>query len=220
MDRRERGGSSQATLIAALAGLQASIWTALPGIVQSYDNIKQTVTVQPSIKAKAQNPDGSFEWITLPLLLDCPVYFPNGGGVTLTFPVAQYDECLVVFASRCIDLWWSRGGIQEQAEMRMHDLSDGFAFVGFTSAARHLGGLSTTKTQLRSNDGATYIELDPAGNTKMHASGNAEVSCAGNLTLSGANVNITGVLTINGTPYLTHHHSGVQTGGSNTGNVV
>ena len=29
--------------------------------------------------------------------------FPGGGGFALTFPVAAGDECLVVFASRCID---------------------------------------------------------------------------------------------------------------------
>ncbi|MGC8050122.1 Gp138 family membrane-puncturing spike protein, partial [Salmonella enterica] len=78
---------------------------------------------------------------------------------SMTFPVAQGDECLVVFASRCIDSWWQSGGIQEQAELRMHDLSDGFAILGFRSQPRALSNISTTSAQLRSDDGATFIDL-------------------------------------------------------------
>ena len=40
------------------------------------------------------------------------------------------------------------------------------------------------------------------------------------IVISGGNVTITGTLIINGTPYLSHVHSGVSTGGSDTGGVV
>jgi hypothetical protein len=40
------------------------------------------------------------------------------------------------------------------------------------------------------------------------------------IVLSGGNVEITGTLIINGTPFLSHHHGGVQSGGSNTGGVT
>ncbi|MFW8450019.1 Gp138 family membrane-puncturing spike protein, partial [Klebsiella pneumoniae] len=64
--------------------------------------------------------------VNLPLLVDVPVVFPRGGGCTLTFPVKPGDECLVIFADRCIDFWWQSGGIQEPVDERMHDLSDAF----------------------------------------------------------------------------------------------
>lgn len=160
MDRRERYSDPEEILRGALDNMQRGLWTALPGIVQSFDSAKMTVVVQPSIRARIGLPDGSEQSVALPLLLDCPVVFPCGGGFTLTFPIVSGDECVVVFASRCIDSWWQSGGVQEPAELRMHDLSDGFAFVGARSQPRVLDSISSTGAQLRSDDGATYIEVD------------------------------------------------------------
>ena len=104
-----------------------------------------------------------------------PVYFPSGGNCTLTFPVKPGDECLVVFASRCIDAWWQSGGVQDQAEMRMHDLSDGFVFVG-CARSRVLPSVNTGATELRSDDGSTFLRLDPASQkVKIVAPGGFEV---------------------------------------------
>ncbi|MDA4182121.1 translation initiation factor IF-2, partial [Escherichia coli] len=44
---------------------------------------------------------------------------------------------------------------------RMHDLSDGFCIVGPQSQARKISGINTSATQLRSDDGSTYFELNP-----------------------------------------------------------
>lgn len=115
-------------------------------------------------------PDGSTQSVNLPMLLDCPVGWQGGGGVTLTFPINPGDECLVVFASRCIDAWWALGGIQEQAELRMHDLSDGFAFVGVRSKPRSFA-VSTDAAQLRTDDGLAYVEVNPTTHgIKAHTS--------------------------------------------------
>lgn len=40
------------------------------------------------------------------------------------------------------------------------------------------------------------------------------------IVINSSGIGITGTLTINGEPYLAHEHSGVTTGGSNTGGVV
>jgi hypothetical protein len=96
-----------------------------------------------------------------PLLVDVPVVFPRGGGVTLTFPIKQGDECLVVFASRHIDGWWQTGQISPPGSARQFDLSDGFAFVGPFSQKTKISGYSTDAAQLRSNDGDAYIQLNP-----------------------------------------------------------
>lgn len=162
MDRRERGADAQTALLAALAGQQSTIWTAIPcKVTKDLDVDKRTVSCQPSVKSRVQAADGSFSWVQLPLLVDVVVYFPEGGGVTLTFPVKAGDECLVVLASRCIDSWWERGGVQEQPDLRMHDLSDGFAFVGVSSVPRVISDISSSRAQFRSNDGEAYVELDP-----------------------------------------------------------
>lgn len=133
--------------------------TTLPGIIESFDAAAMTAVVQPALKFQVRNEAGIWNWVTLPLLLDCPVHFPSGGGFTLTFPLAAGDEVLVHLAERCIDAWWQSGGVQPQAEFRMHDLSDGFVIPKVWSKPRALSGVSTTTTQLRSDDGSTYVEV-------------------------------------------------------------
>jgi phage baseplate assembly protein gpV len=161
MDPRERYDDPEEALRVAMDGLKSGLWTSMPGIVQSFSASAITATVQIAIKGVVHTPDGKAQFVNMPLLVDVPVHFPRGGGCTLTFPVAKGDECLVVFAARAIDGWWQSGGIQAPVEPRIHDLSDGFAFVGFFSQATKISGISTASTQLRSNDGATFIDLNP-----------------------------------------------------------
>lgn len=248
MKRIERSDNPELAFRQAFRGLQAEMWTALPGIVQSFDPAAQTCVVQPSIMMPIRGEDEKFVATVLPLLTDCPVHFPSGGNCTLTFPVKAGDECLVVFASRCIDSWWQSGGVQEQAARRMHDLSDGFAIVGFRSQPRTIPSISTSATQLRSDDGAAFFELDPASHKlRIVAPGGLEVvtplatfservtvtglfTFLGGLVgsaISGAAATITGTINFIGTLTSngkriddTHSHSGVQSGPSNSGPVV
>lgn len=189
MLQSERSADHEEALRIALDGHQAGIWTALPAIIQTFDPGKLTCTAQPAIKGLVRAKDGSTSWVSLPLLVDVPVCFPRGGGCTLTFPVAQGDEALIVFSSRCIDAWWQSGGIQVQAELRMHDLSDGFAIPGPFSQATKIGGFSTTSTQLRSNDGTTYVELNPSGKV-------VNVVAPGGMTITAPTVTITGIINV------------------------
>ena len=130
MDRRALLNDPVELALAQNQGLQAGLWTALPGIVTKFDPAKMTCEVQPAIKGYVRGPKGDASWVKMPLLVDCPVVFPGAGGFTLTFPIKAGDEVLVIFAARCIDSWWQSGGIQVQAELRLHDLSDGFVIPG------------------------------------------------------------------------------------------
>jgi len=222
MDRRERNSSTSEALLAAFQGLKAEIWTALPGIVQSFDPAKMTVVVQPTIQALWRDPLGVQTWQTMPLCLDVPVIFPSGGGCTITFPITSGDECLLIFASRCIDAWWQSGGVGVQAELRMHDLSDGFCLPGPRSQPRVLSGVSTSAVQIRSDDGSAFIEIEAGGS---HA---ISVQTVGAVTVDAAQATINCNLTVNGTitatnlitptvaSYNTHRHSGVIPGGGST----
>lgn len=227
MDVRERAGDYEESIRAALDGRQVRMWTSLPGIIQSFDPDEMTAVVQPAIKGKIAKSDGTVQALNLPLLLDCPVIFPSGGGVTLTFPIKQGDECLVWFAARGIDFWWQLGGIQLPAEARMHDLSDGFVQVGPRSQPRVLSNISTTHAQLRSDDGAAFVDLDPTGHV-------VTITAPGGITLNGpvtatSTMHVQGDVTVDtkvtatndviggGKHLATHTHGGVQAGGSNTG---
>lgn len=167
--------------------------SATPGIIQSFDPESVTCVVSLSLKGKYSGEYGvtSKPAPELPLLVDVPVIFPRGGGVTLTFPVKAGDECLVVFADRCIDFWWQNGGSQERVDTRMQDLSDAFVIPGPQSQAQKISGISTSAAQLRTDDGAAFIELDPAS----HA---VTVTTPGKLTATAQETTINGPVVFNG----------------------
>lgn len=164
MDYRERFAGDEEALRLAMLGGQTRMWTALPGIFQSFNLDGPgliTAVVQPSIMGVAQDKTGAFATQNLPVLQDVPVVFPHGGQCSLTFPLKPGDECLIVFSSRCIDAWWQLGGIQKPLEPRMHDLSDAFAIPGPYSVPKVIPNISTTAVQLRSDDGLAFIEINP-----------------------------------------------------------
>ena len=180
-------------------GREANLWTAIPGIIQSFDPVALTCEVQPAIKGRQREADGTVKLVDLPLLLDCPVVFPHAGSCSLTFPIKAGDECLVVFACRGIDFWWQNGGIQPPPEPRMHDLSDGFVIPGPYSQPKKIANVSTEAVQLRSDDGQAFVEINPTthnieaqttANLDAVVGGNSTVEVTGNVTIKAASVTI------------------------------
>lgn len=228
MRRAERLNDPEESLRIALESAQANIWTAIPGVVTAVDLTAQTVSVQPSVQGTISSPDGSSQSVNLPLLVDVPIVWPRAGGFALTFPIAANDEVLVVFASRCIDSWWQSGGVGAQAEVRMHDLSDGFAVLAPTSQPRKLSGVSSTNVQLRDDAGTTYVEIAPGGKIKLLGATSIDINAptvnieATTLNINGmtnmtGQVTQTGGMSIGGVTFGTHKHTGVQTGGGTSG---
>lgn len=201
---------------------QASIYTALPGIITGVNLDALTVTVQPAIKGIITQKNGVRNVVAMPLLPDVPIYFPRGGGYTLTFPIAVGDECLVVFSSRCIDSWWQSGGVQSPTELRMHDLSDGFALIGPFSQVQKIANVSATSTELRSNDNMLSVSVDQATGTITLKSPTAVVidtpvvHMTGNLQVDGDQIT-TGTNTTAGIGATTHHHVSGGGVGTSTG---
>jgi phage baseplate assembly protein gpV len=238
--RTETGGDWQEALATAMEGKQSEMWTALPAIINSFDASKRTCTAQPSILMQFTREDASTKWDAMPLLVDVPVMFAGGGGYVLTFPLKSGDEGLVVFASRCIDTWWQNGDLGVQAELRMHDLSDGFFIPTVRSLPHVESGISTADADLRAVDPAgPHVKLKADNSVEVTAPAlvtvtapaivlNGNVTINGNATINGnlvtsitgggaGAVNLNGVLTINGEQYTLHRHTGVQSGASNTG---
>lgn len=214
----------QTVMEAALRGWQAGIWTALPAIVLSVDFEKMTCTARPAITGIQNTPTGQIQTPPMPILLDVPIVFPRVSGFALTLPLAIGDEILVIFSSRCIDGWWQSGcPINSKndinpalpLEFRMHDLSDGFAIPGPCSIPKVLPNVSSTDAQLRSEDGNTYISITPAGTVKIKATSvevDGDISATGEITAQSG-----GATPI---PLSTHVHTGVTSGGSNTGGPI
>lgn len=217
MDRRERLNDLPSAILTALRGWQSEIWTALPAIVDSFDHVKRTCNVKPTLLIPLTNASGGVDDVSLPLLLDCPVQYPGGGGVSLTFPLKAGDEVLVVFSSRCINTWWARGGYENNRleEYRMHDLSDGFIIPEIRSVPRSFS-VDTSAAQLRTDDGTALISLDPA-TKKITLVTSSEIEITAPTTTIHGNVVVDGEVTANGVKLSDHVHSGVVPGGGNSG---
>lgn len=196
MDRNSLLNDNEASLRLALDGRQSTIWTAIPCIVESVDFSNMTIEAQPAIQGTVLKEDGTEQAVNLPLLVDVPLVFPSAGGYILTFPIAEGDEVLVVFASRCIDAWWQNGGIGRPMEMRMHDLSDGFAIPGPRSVPNAVEGISEDSVQLRNDAGTTYIEISDDGKIKLVSPSMITLD-APEIVLDG-NVSVTGTLDVTG----------------------
>ena len=242
-----RSGDLSATLSSEREITKEQIKVAMPGIILSFDPDAVTAVVQPGIRCSQRNNDGAVTTSEYPQLVDVPVVFPRGGGCTLTFPVNPGDECLLVFSDRCIDFWWQNGGVQEAVDPRQHDLSDAFAIVGPQSQAKKISSISTTAAQFRSDDGSTYLEINPTTKKiKLVAPGgfdvisplstfSEKVTITGLLTwmggmvgsiVSGTAAKITGAIEFMGTLKSNgkdisdqHTHNGVQSGNGNSGKV-
>lgn len=243
MDPRERVNDMRSAVIAAIRGRQSNIWTLLPAKIVSYDAVKQTCQIQPQIIIQWNNPlTGSPAHIQMPVISDCPVEFPGGGGYHLTFPIQPGDECTVAFSSRCIDGWWSTGAMSNQGDLRMHDLSDGFVRVGVSSLPHVIPSVSTDTVQLRSDDGQAYVEIagghvvnivTPAdvnitagGDINLNATGKVTTQAGSEISMTAPDLDIAAATDFTGTVHAnghsideTHLHSGVTTGGQNTGPV-
>lgn len=154
---------------AALDSLRRTMWNAMPAKVISYNPEANTITARIQIRDFWRKLDLTYEWKQIPDCLDVPVLFPRGGGLCLTFPIQAGDECLLVFASRCIDAWWETGQLSNEGEFRANELSDAFAIMGTWSKPNVPSGISTSNAQLRTEDGTTYVEVTPSGVVNVNA---------------------------------------------------
>lgn len=195
MDRDQILNDQITMLKTMMDGRQASMWTAIPGIVTAVNWETITCTVQPAIQSTITDESGTQTPVDLPLLLDVPIVFPQGGGFLITIPIAVGDEVLVVFSSRCIDAWWQNGGPNPQPAMeaRMHDLSDAFAIPGpFSQAKLPAGPIpSSTDIQIRNAGGDATIGITPDGFINLY-SGSV-------INITAPAVNISGTVVVTGT---------------------
>jgi hypothetical protein len=225
-----------------LEKLSYRIRVAMPGIIQSFDADKQTVTVKIAIREHLSFNGKAYEDREIPVLGDVPIYMPRAGNFVLTMPVTIGDECLVIFGDTCIDSWWETGALGNQMDNRRHDLSDGFAIIGPWSQPKVIGNYSIDSTRLRNLNNDTYVEVKDdeinivaktkvivtspevdviATTVSVIATGTVQVT-GGTITLtSPAGVNLVGsnLSQIDGKNFIDHTHTGVTTGSGTSGEV-
>lgn len=202
-----------------LRQFSAELRCAIPAIVQSFNATTQVVSVIIAVSELVRKPEGP-EWDQIAPINNVPIVLPRAGGFCLTLPITAGDEGMLVFCDACIDLWWKHGGVQPppgaplvqpQFERRRHHVTDCGFIPGPWSQPRVLPSYSTNSAQLRTDDGTAYIEIA--------AGGVINIKAPGGLNITGV-TNGTGEGTFNSIPVSSHLHTGVTSGGSNTGTPI
>ncbi len=144
--------SGEGTLQDALNLLKKQIYLELNchalATVQSVNYENQTLVAQMAYSQSFTRRNEAGQWVRVPedypYLLDLPFVVLGGGAFQLTFPIAEGDQCLVLFNDRDIDNWFAGpkppmavpnptgvGSTQPScASDRLHSFSDGIALVG------------------------------------------------------------------------------------------
>lgn len=221
MDIRERFDDPEETIRAAIEQHMARVWTSAPARVVAYDAAKQTVSLQVTQKAFVKQPDGSVKAMTVPVLQDIRVQFPAGGGQSITFPIAVGDEGMATFTTRSPDGWQQTGQDSAPPDAGVSNLSNAFFQPGLKPDTKVLPNVSTTETQIRSDDGNTKIGVSGAGGLSLSTDKSVGITAAQGVTIGSGSgetaitgtVRITGDLIVNDIVFSTHKHTGVQTGG-------
>ncbi|MCH7305633.1 Gp138 family membrane-puncturing spike protein [Acinetobacter higginsii] len=173
------------------------VHTSMPGIIINFDPLTKTASVQPAIQRVFLTPEGEEQPENLPPCEDVPVYFPSGGGCSLTFPVKAGDYCLLMFSERCIDNWFINGGTAPPDDYRQHDLSDAFALVGFWPQGKGseiwMGGVELKNDQASVRISSTEIKHQVGSHEMTLGNGilktNCIVECTDLKTISIPSVN-------------------------------
>lgn len=134
------------------------------GTVTAFDPLTQTaqVTINYAKTFQQINSVGAVSIITsnYPVLIDCPVISLGGGLGSLTFPISEGDECLVIFNDRNLDNWFSGSSNSAPATGRLHAFNDAIVLVGVRSLANVLPSFSTEAVTLTFGSNTIQIFSD------------------------------------------------------------
>lgn len=167
-----------------------------------------TIDVQPVIAREVNG-----QTIPLPVFPDVPVINFLGGTSSIQMPIAVGDYCILFINERCLDNWYFGNDNQKPLSPRMFNYSDSIALVGLKTKANELEIPDRIKM---TGDALQLGNYEHQGN-RTHE-GNYNLT--GNIMQVGDHT-ITGDIIINGkslNDFINEHtHSGVESGGSNTG---
>ncbi len=196
------------------------VHTFIPGIVDSFDPIKQIAKVQPTISrifiGDVVKP--------LPLCINVPVMFPRAGSFAITFPVKHGDECALAFSERAIDTWMQSGGVQKPLDRRKHDLSDAIAILGLYNQNNVIGSFATdglvlrnesNNTRITIKDGEIVVDAPLMTVNVPETEWNGNITHTGNMNRTG-NTSQEGNFDLNGISTANDHVSSGKSGATHT----
>lgn len=186
------------------------------GVIKTFYPATQSADVQIVLKKVLEvEADGTRILQDRPLILTCPVFTLFGGDSFVSMPVAEGDNCILLFNDREIDQWFANGGFQAPIGTRAHDLSDCIALVGIRS-------LQDSITDYLANG----IRISFSDNSRISMT-NDQIESIAALFKHNGNMEITGDLLVDGDGHIKgdaqidgnmHVDGGLEVDGLVTGN--
>lgn len=184
------------------------------------DAIRTTGRALPA-SVVARNPNGTIVTVkfevnsvfTIPNVT-VPVLFPE----YVRWPIKVGDRGMVIPADAYLGGMSGLGGGVADLSQRANLTALAFAPLGNTAFTADVDQAQVT---LYGPNGVTL--RDASANTVLTVLPNSVVVTIGGtvmMSITSDGIALNGTVTIDGRQFLTHHHSGVQPGGGNTGNVV
>jgi hypothetical protein len=174
--------------------------TTLPAQVVGVDLSRNTVDVQPVLKGKIEGQEDSY---LLPVINDVPIQYYGCNNFWVTFEPKPGDYCVLSVSDRSIEAWKKAGGIIDPVLNRHHDMTDGSTGV---KVKANTIIYDVEGVEVANMNSAVVNFLVPVNiNQTLDVTGQTTL---GNVSSNGKNIGDN------------HAHSGVQSGGSNTGGVV
>lgn len=148
----------------------ADLHTLTVARVVAFDATGPWADVQPLLKRTYVQADGTRLVVDLPQVQRAPVWYPRGGGWSMTWPLAAGDLVLLVCAERSLDRWLAsaEGAAVSPEDPRKHALTDAVVFAGL-APTRRAPVVSTTDLVLAreavagSTDPRAEVRLQPDG---------------------------------------------------------
>lgn len=127
--------SSDAEVIRrAIESRVSDVYTALPGVVVSYDASTQAADVKLCVNRPLFTEEDATVHEPLPVIPNVPVLFPRGGGYTVTWPLVAGDACQILFQVWSFAQWReSDVAPSDPGDLRMHSLGNAVCIPGLAS---------------------------------------------------------------------------------------
>ena len=176
--------------------------TSMPGTIKSFDKKNQTATIIPNIRSVVNKTDGTSSTRQLPELKNVPCLFPYSAnsGFSLTFPVKEGDQCLLIFSQRSIDNWQENGKVNDPVEVsypRAHSLVDAVAIVGAIPEPDAIQDFNEDAIEIRNKDRSSVVTVGNSNITIKCPNGTITTEALSSILKGNVNVEtgITGIAT-------------------------
>ncbi len=168
-----------AVILEAIRARMVETHTALPGVIESFNEQDQTAKIRIPLQRDLRDSEGNETTKAWPILPAVPVWMPHAGGFHVTLPVEPGDGCLVLFLERDVSRWYENSLEQSPETRRLHDISDGVALVGLNSRSQRIGSYNAQDLEISNDAGTQSVVLRANGdieisNTKLGLRAGAE----------------------------------------------